>query len=129
MVKKHLICPERVRKVPKHFSWVDHRLVREGHIDSLSHQAATLYLFLITVGDDKGLSYYSDASIEKRLSMDNASLRTARENLIRNGLISYKNPLYQVLSLDSVPKTTAKRGAGQPLSLKEIFKQATGGDP
>lgn len=28
MVSKFPILPERVRKVPKQFSWVDHRLVR-----------------------------------------------------------------------------------------------------
>jgi len=29
MIEKHLLCPERVRRVPPHFSWVDHRLVRD----------------------------------------------------------------------------------------------------
>jgi hypothetical protein len=45
MVEKHLICPERIRKIPKTFSWLDHRLVSDHHIDRLSHPAATLYLF------------------------------------------------------------------------------------
>ena len=60
MVQKRLLCPERVRKIPKQFSWIDQRLVREGHIERLSHRATALYLFLVTVADARGLSYYSD---------------------------------------------------------------------
>jgi hypothetical protein len=33
---KRILCPERLRRVPKAFSWIDHRLVRDGHI-SLPH--------------------------------------------------------------------------------------------
>jgi hypothetical protein len=90
----------------------------------LSHEAAALYLFLVTVGDKLGLSYYSDASIGKRLSMDHDTLQTARGDLIRAELVAYKNPLYQVLGLDRPKRAVAARKAGQPLSLGEIFKQA-----
>ena len=48
MVRKHLIYPQRIRKIPKHFSWLDHRLVSDHYIDHLSHPAANLYLFLVT---------------------------------------------------------------------------------
>jgi hypothetical protein len=75
-------------------------LVREHYIDKCSHQAAALYLFLVTVSDIEGLSYYSEAALMKRLSMDNRALNQARLNLIRLGLIAYKKPLYQVLALD-----------------------------
>ena len=51
MIKKRLICPQRVRRIPSQFSWVDHRLVRDRHIESCSHPALALYLFLIAVGD------------------------------------------------------------------------------
>ncbi len=30
---KRVICPERIRQIPAHFSWVDHRLVRERYIE------------------------------------------------------------------------------------------------
>jgi len=99
MISKHPILPALIRQIPKRFSWVDHRLVTQRYIDNLSHQAAKLYLFLITVGDHLGLSYYSDESIKKRLSMDQTELHSARDNLIRTGLIAYKPPLYQVLSI------------------------------
>ena len=58
MIEKHLLCPERVRRVPPHFSWVDHRLVRDHHLRRADAKAWALYLVLVTVGDEHGLSYY-----------------------------------------------------------------------
>ncbi len=128
MVSKIPIIPNRVRKVPRQFSWVDHRLVREGRIDHCSHPAAALYLFLVTVGDAKGMSYYADASIMRRLSMDPSALRQARENLTHVGLIAWRNPLYQVLSLDE-EKVTDPTALPQPLSLKQVLEKTLGGAP
>ena len=56
-MQKHLLCPERMRRIPEHFSWLDHRLVRDGHIDCLSHEAAALYLLLVTVADSQGAGW------------------------------------------------------------------------
>jgi len=81
-----------------------------------------LYLFLVTVGDAEGLSYYGDKSIMQRLSMDPNALQNARNNLVQNGMIAWQEPLYQVLSLDI--SHTAKRSMVQPLSLESILKKA-----
>lgn len=86
---KRVICSERVRKIPTQFSWVDHRLVRERHIERCDAHAAALYLFLVTVADAQGLSYYSDASLGRSLSTDPVRLSKARGDLIRAGLIAY----------------------------------------
>jgi hypothetical protein len=43
MIKKRPIYPQRLRRVPSQFSWVDHRLVRDRHIESCSHSALALY--------------------------------------------------------------------------------------
>jgi hypothetical protein len=59
---------------------VDHRLVRDRHIESCSHPAAALYLFLVTVADNQGLSYYSDPALMTRLSMDAAALDAAAKS-------------------------------------------------
>jgi hypothetical protein len=91
--------PKRIRKVPAQFSWVDHRLVQDRHIDRWDADALALYLFLITVGDAQGLSYYSDAVLARRLSMDSVRLRKARHDLTQVALIAYQKPLYQVLEL------------------------------
>ena len=126
MVFKSPILPNRIRKVPKQFSWIDHRLVLERHIENCSHTAAALYLFLVTVGDAEGLSYYADKSIMKRLSMDQNTLDSARVNLIRTGLVAWQKPLYQVLSLDNqmVEKKSPRSSMAQMLSLGEILKTA-----
>ena len=110
-------------KGPRQFSWVDQRLVRERRIDHCSHPAAALYLFLITVGDAKGLSYYADASIMQRLSMDLTTLQQARENLVQAGLIAWKKPLYQVLSLDEA-KMAKPKPLPQPLIDKTLLFQS-----
>ena len=125
MVQKHPLCPDRIRKVPKQFSWIDHRLVRDRHIDRCSHQAAALYLFLVTVADARGLSYYSDRSLCQRLSMDENSLATARQDLIRIELVAYKPPLYQVLALHDccLPLPITSDSAVRFHSLGQIFKQ------
>src|SRR5438132_13952883 len=60
----------KLRKVPSQFSWVDQRLVRERYIDHLSHPACALYLFLVTVADAQGLSFYSEQSLCQRLSIE-----------------------------------------------------------
>lgn len=99
MIKKQLICPDRIRMVPKQFSWVDHVLVRKKYICGLSHTAVALYLFLVTVSDAEGLSYYSDTSINRYLQLDRKTLPQARRELCRKGLIAFRSPLYQVLSL------------------------------
>jgi hypothetical protein len=33
MTHKFPICPDRVPSIPEQFSWVDHRLVRDRHIE------------------------------------------------------------------------------------------------
>ena len=115
------ILKHRIRKVPKQFSWIDHRLVRDRHIETFTPPAAALYLFLVTVGDADGLSYYGDQSVMKRLGMDQSTLQASRSNLVQNGMIAWQKPLYQVLDIDD----TAKRSLmGQPLSLGSILKKA-----
>jgi len=99
MTIKRVISPARLRKVPTQFSWVDQRLVQHRHIERCDAHAAALYLFLVTVADAQGLSYYSDAAVAQRLSMETQRLDQARRDLIRANLIAYDRPFYQVLDL------------------------------
>lgn len=99
--------------MPARFSWVDQRLVRDRHLDRLDVYAAALYLFLVTVADARGLSWYGDASTARRLSIDEIRLRRARGDLISAGLLAYASPLYQMLALGdhappSPPPDTAR---------------------
>lgn len=96
---KRVLRPERLRQVPPQFSWVDQRLVREGFVDRCDARAAALYLFLITVADAQGLSYYSEATLTRRLRLSAAQLSAARTQLIELQLLAYEMPIYQVLAL------------------------------
>lgn len=106
---KRVLNPKRLRQVPEHFSWLDHRLVREHTLDKADVCAWALYLFLVTVADAHGLSYYADASVSRRLGLEPRRLAQARNDLIRLDLIAYDPPLYQVLSLPAAPVPVAAR--------------------
>ena len=99
---KQRLRPERLRQVPEQFSWVDHALVQRQLIDRCDARAAALYLFLLTVADAQGLSYYGNASLMQRLHLSTEELAAAREQLIGLELIAYQAPLCQVLAI-SVP--------------------------
>lgn len=122
-----MISVGKLRKVPQQFSWIDQRLVREHYIDQLSHEACALYLFLLTVADAQGVSFYSEHSLCQRLSLAPLALHSARQELIQLGLVAYAHPLYQVLALDKaphspIPQAPRMTAADKPMALKEIFK-------
>lgn len=125
MTDKRPIKPGRIRQLPKQFSWVDGRLVRDRHLDKCSHAAAALYLFLITVSDAEGLSYYSDQSISQRLSMEGLDLARARMELVTHNLIAYQRPLYQVLDLAPPPAARIPRNKPEdtPQSAGQILRR------
>lgn len=110
---KRVLCPERLRQVPSQFSWIDHRLVRDRHIVGRSAEALALYLFLVTVSDGRGLSYYSDRTIGRLLPLDGSTLDRARQELIWARLIAYEKPLYQVLSLGKFATANLAHHGGQ----------------
>ncbi len=119
MVTKQPICSDRIRKIPRQFSWLDHRLVSKHYIDRCTHAAAALYLFLVTVADARGMSYYSDRTLSQRLGMDEPALTQVRNELVDIGLIAYRQPLVQVLAIDAEPF----RPAGTLQSVEQIFKR------
>jgi hypothetical protein len=102
MKTKPLLRPDRLRHVPCQFSWIDQRLVRNRHIKGRTPRALALYLFLCTVADAQGSSYYSDESTRSLLSFSSEELWAARTELVTCELIAYQSPFYQVLSLDPV---------------------------
>jgi len=121
-MKKRVLNAQRLRKVPAQFSWVDHRLVQEHYFTRCDHAAWALYLFLSCVADVQGLSYYSDASLMRRLNMEAGPFSASRQQLIRVGLIAYEKPLYQVLSLE-----TADAPRSGSISVAQLMRQALGG--
>lgn len=128
------IVPRRRRKIPPQFSWVDHRLVRDGHFQGRSAEALALYLFLVTVADADGLSWYSEEALCRQLSWDAAHLQSARAELRQAALIAYRKPIYQVLDLSPVllalpaegPRSSDRRD-GEPVAIGTILPALLGG--
>ena len=130
MIDKRPIRPDRLRQVPSGFSWVDHRLIRHRRLEGCPHSAWALYLFLVTVGDAQGLSYYSDASLCRRLQIDPGQLAAARRQLEAADLIAYAKPLYQVLALQDPAGAVASPEAprlGQAVAVGDILRRALAG--
>lgn len=107
MTEKLLLKPDRVRRIPGRFSWLDQRLVREGHLRNITADASTLYLFLVTVANAKGMSWYSPRRICSELAFDAQKLQKACAELVNADLIAYDDGLYQVLSLPLPPAPDA----------------------
>lgn len=127
---KQVIRPERVRQVPEQFSWVDQALVQRHFIDRCDARAAALYLFLITVSDAQGLSYYGTSTLARRLHLSDEEFTAARQQLIDLDLVAYQAPLYQVLALPgtvAAPRTAPRApgvAGGEPVSLAMLLQQA-----
>jgi hypothetical protein len=129
MIVKRVLRPERLRQVPAGFGWVDHRLVRHGFISRCDHAGLALYLFLVTVADAQGLSYYSDGAICRRLGLEPRELASARQQLVQAELVAYQKPLYQVLGLDLTPGAKEEERAGKVQSAADILRRVLQAKP
>ncbi|MBN2643295.1 MAG: hypothetical protein JXR78_16710 [Victivallales bacterium] len=104
MVDKFPIKSEELRRIPNGFGWVDHRLLRDGHIRTCSSDALALYLVLICAADGQGLSFYGDGLVGALLGWSKGRLEAARKCLIDTALIAWVAPLYQVLEVPPAQK-------------------------
>ena len=135
---KRVLWPERLRQVPRQFSWVDQALVQRGFIDRCDARAAALYLFLVTVCDAQGMSYYGAATMAPRLRLSAEELGAARAQLIELELIAYQAPLYQVLALPGtmprpspcvpprMPTPAPARDLSGPVSIAHLLERMKG---
>lgn len=99
MIKKTVICCDRIRSLAGSFGFIEHRFLRDGFFQNLTHQEITLYLFLTLAADRHGLSYYSYDKICKLSSLALDDYILARDGLIKKDLIVFDGTLFQVLSL------------------------------
>lgn len=129
MMHKQILRPDRLRKVPSQFSWLDQRLVRENFLRRAQPAAWALYLVLVTVADAQGLSYYSDATLSRLLQLEPLALAQARQQLVTADLVAYQKPLYQVLALPLSAAAATPDGTrlGQALSVGDILRRALEG--
>jgi hypothetical protein len=128
MIHKRVLRPTRVRVVPRSFSWIDHRLIRDGHLDRLQIPEQLLYFFLILVGDSNGVSYYSLPVISRFLKLKHEAIEEARRSLCERSLIAHEEPLYQVLALPEAQTKEAGRSAaargGEPSGIAETLRDS-----
>ena len=142
MIRKEIVNPGRLRRMPEGFGWVDHRLARKGYLRRRSREALALYLFLVVVADADGVSYYSEESLCGHLDFSRTELSSSRKELCNAELVAYRRPFYQVLDL---PPTSEEKenfnkvlgvacvnkavspDADQACSLGDIIKSMTGG--
>jgi hypothetical protein len=96
-VEREPVDPARVRRVPSHFAWVDHR-VREKLRELMLEEIALLF-FLHLSADKNGCSFWADATIAKKLNLKEGDVIQARYGLANKGWILYRFPLYQLLPM------------------------------
>jgi len=99
---------------------VDHRLVRGNYLLRASAPAWALYLVLVTVGDEHGLSYYAPRTLARLLSLSEDGVAEARRQLVAAGVLAYAEPLYQVLGLASAPTLTPTPTAAPTLTRTAV---------
>ena len=127
MIHKKLLAAHRLRKVPSQFSWLDQRLIRQAKLRECDPPAWALYLFLCAVSDERGLSYYSDASVARELRLDFPTLSLARQQLLRADVLAYEKPLWQLLALEATPTEVRSGGLRSVTEIMCAVFNAEGG--
>jgi hypothetical protein len=97
MIQKKVLNPRRIRKINSSFAFIEHRF--RSWIKYLSPEELLLYFFLALAADEQGLSYYSPETIGSRLQLSPDQYYQALNGLITRDLVTYQEPLFQVLSL------------------------------
>ena len=136
MIEKTPLYPQRLRKITGSFAFIEHRFLRDGFFEILTHHELVLYLFLVLVADRKGLSYYSYDKICTLLRFSLNEYIYARDALIQKDLIAFDGHLYQVLSLTQNPivqrapplKTQKDMVQRDPATIRQLIVNSIGGD-
>ena len=107
MKKYHIPQPQRIRNIKGSFAWIDHRIMRNGFMETMTHQDIALYLFFILVADKNGVSFYRKEKICQAVSLDFSRFEIAKDRLINMKLIAFEsysvlspNGYYQVLPIE-----------------------------
>lgn len=100
------IRADRVRSIPRSFSWIDRELLHRRILQSLTHQEILLYFFLVLVAGPEGTSFWGYTSIGKILGLSADEVVAATRGLVRRDLVAFSYPTFQILSL---PPRTGSR--------------------
>jgi hypothetical protein len=98
--------PARVRCIDGSFAWLDHRLLRDGHIERMTLADLAVYVFLVLAADKNGVSFYRKDVVARKLGIDWSQFETAKARLLERGLVAFQpfrpgevDGFYQVLPL------------------------------
>jgi hypothetical protein len=104
-------APDRIRKIRGSFAWLDHRLLRDRHLEQLTLVDLGVYVFLVLAADRSGCSFYRKDVISKRLGIDWDAFEGAKARLLERGYIAFRpfspgdvDGFYQVLPLPEAPR-------------------------
>jgi len=117
----------RLRRINGSFSWIDHRLLKQGYLERMSPPEMLLYFFLVLVGDKNGVSFYHHDRIRGYLKMDISTYAEARQGLRNKMLIACEDIRVQILQLPEmvprkIPATKRQVSVGTDLSIAEILQ-------
>jgi len=137
MIHKKPLVPGRLRTIQGSFATIEHRFLRDGFWNTLSHHELLLYFFLVLVADRHGLSFYGYDKLCSLLQMSLDDYLEARNQLIQKDLIAFDGRIFQVLSLpdrpqdvpSSILKTQRDMERHDPATIHHICRQAFGEKP
>lgn len=135
MIKKTILYPNRLRKISGSFAFIEHRFLRDGFFQNLTHHELLLYVLLVLVSDRQGLSYYSYDRICTLLKISVDEYLLARNRLIEKDLIAFDGQLFQVLSLPrhfAIPppkplRTKKEMEKKDPALIHQLITRSLGG--
>lgn len=98
--------PTKVRRIQGTFAWLDHRLLREGHLERMTLVDVAVYVFLVLAANREGCSFYRKSEVCKRLGIDWDQFEESKARLLERGYIAFRpfsagdvDGFYQVMSV------------------------------
>lgn len=93
--------PRRVRYPRGAYGWVDLKVVTSGILERVGSEAAFTYLFLCTVGNLQGVSFWSTLRMARTLGLALGAVEAAIQKLQGASLITTNGRVIQVLPLET----------------------------
>lgn len=94
--------PRRMRRPRGAWGWIDLKAITQGHVEKVGPAAALTYLFLCSVGDTAGLSFWSRERMSRVLGLDAEMIHEALDKLVAADLIARQGQVIQVLPIPGV---------------------------
>ena len=124
-----LPCPERVRKIPGSFGWLDARLLHEDWLSRLGAEGTSALSFLALAANREGASYYGREKMARLLGMRREEVDRALARLIELELVAHRpwsvhgiDGVWQVLPVPDAERCRADgTRPGLPAELAEAL--------